>query len=207
MKKIFFCLFLLFFSQKIFAQRGASFNLQASALPLLGDIQLNYEYSWKRFCVGIGLNYFTSEYSADSLSNPYLYTNYYYQSTRFQHFMVPVSAGFHFPMGRRFVFTPFINAGFAYILSAKYMSWTDRYDNLYERRLTSQELGNYFRKFSVWAGLNLRGSYKVSDKISLLAAVYGRISVTPLNKAGMMKSQHGSGGGISLGVEYLFRGE
>jgi hypothetical protein len=94
-----------------------------------------------------------------------------------------------------------VHLGLSYNTSVKYMTWQDHYLDLYERKLSQQEFDEYYRRISLWAGLALRFSYRITDRLSLLAALHGRGTITPINK-GEYYQQRSSSIGIGAGFQY-----
>lgn len=188
---------------RVIAHDGASINAMGYWGPFSNiETQVGLDYKINRFSLGTGISYFTStdgtEHNATPLPNAYNYDHRYI----FRHFLVPVNFGYHMPLGNRFFVIPMINLGLSYNTSVKYMTWEDHYLNLYERKLSQPEFNQHFRRVSLWAGLALRFSYSITDKLSLLAAIHGRGTITPINKDEPYQQRSSS---ISAGAGLQYR--
>lgn len=204
MKKLLFLIsFLICSYGPAFAQNGPAVNAMCTIGPFGNEFQLGYDYKWNRFSIGIGVAYLTSSFRQDSLAIPYPNAYNYNQEYQFRHVIVPINFGYYIPMGSRFFMIPMVSLGVSYNTSAKYLSWTDYYENLYERRLTSDEFIRHYHRSSLWAGLALRFSYRATNRINILAALHGKGTVTTINKI-KGEDLRSSSGGLSLGLQYQF---
>lgn len=188
---------------RVIAQDGASINAMGYLGPYSNiETQVGLDYKINRFSLGTGISYCTSIDGAEHNATPFPNAYNYDQRYIFRHFMVPINFGYHIPMGNRFFLIPMVNLGLSYNTSVKYMTWEDHYLNLYERKLSQQEFDQHYKRVSLWAGLALRFSYRIADRLSLLAALHGRGSITPINKDSHYQQRSSS---ISAGAGLQYR--
>jgi hypothetical protein len=194
---------LTFFCIPVIAQDGVSINAMGYwGLYSNTEAQLGLDYKINRFSLGTGIAYFASSDGTEHNATPFPNTYNYDQRYIFRHFIVPVNFGYHIPMGNRFFVIPMVSLGLSYNTSVKYMTWQDHYFDLYERKLSQQEFDQHYRRISFWAGLALRFSYRITDRLSLLAALHGRGTITPINKDEHYQQRSSS---ISAGAGLQYR--
>jgi len=177
--------------------------LAAGAFGRFGnEVQVGAEFPIGRFSLGAGLSYLGSVHLKDTIDLPYPNSNKYFKELGFRHLMLPVTLAYRMPMGRRFAFIPMLSAGVSYNIRARYSSWTDQYQNYFERNISGNEYDGYFRRISLWAGAAVRVSYKLSERVSIFAGVHGRYMLLPVSKSG--PSIRAGNGGIGGGLQYQF---
>jgi hypothetical protein len=199
---LFITILLTFSCCPVIAQNGASIKAMGYWGPYSNiEAQLGLDYKINRFSLGTGISYFTSvdgtEHNATPFPNAYNYDQRYI----FRHVIVPLNIGYHIPVGSRFHIIPMAIIGISYNTSVKYMTWEDYYANLYERKLSRQEFDQHYRRISLWAGLALRFSYHITDRLSILASFQGRGTITPINKNDSYRQRSSS---ISAGAGFQY---
>lgn len=189
----------------LMAQNGLSVN----AMCFRGsgnEVHLGIDYRVNGFSLGIGLAYMSSQVQFDPDPVFNFPMSAYKKRYIFRHLMLPVELAWHLPVGSRFSLIPAVNTGIGYNTSMKYMTWQDHYLNLYERKISQEEFDQSYKRISLWAGFSARLAYRVTERISILAALQGRFMITPVNKKTITGSgqQYGNSIGAGAGVQYYF---
>jgi len=191
-----------------FAAWGSGWTVPVkSVITFNPRVSAGYRYHNWNFT--FGLSYTKSGFTEDSawtspggaIGFTYKETMYYY------HIMVPVTAGYTFPLGSHFFCNPAIGGEFAYNTSARIIR-----GNYYptietvepDHTLTSSEFNNNYKRTGFWGLARVQFGYKANDRLSIIAGPEVQTMFTSILKDNN-NSQKSTNYTFSAGITWILK--